>query len=219
MKPINKTELAYRLIAGLIGWFAIGLQLYLIMANVINTKTSLFSEAVRFISYFTILCNILVALCLTVPLINPTSRLGRYFLKPVVQGGVAVYIAIVGITYSLMLRHIWNPQGWQLVADRLLHDAMPVIYLLFWLIFVPKGYLKWKHAFSWLLFPAVYLVYILIRGSLIDQYPYPFIDVVQLGYNGMLKNALFMLIAFVVTGLLIVLIDRLLRKNVPALNS
>lgn len=215
----NKTELAYRLIAGLVCWFAIGLQLYLIIVNALDNQISLLSETIRFISYFTILCNILVALCLTMPLINRNSGLGRYFLKPVAQGGVAVYIAIVGITYSLMLRHIWDPQGWQLVADRLLHDAMPVIYLLFWLMFAPKGYLKWKHAFNWLLFPAIYLVYILIRGAVTDKYPYPFIDVVQLGYEGMLKNAFFMLVAFVVVGFLIVLIDRLLRRNIPALQS
>ena len=37
------------------------------------------------------------------------------------------YIAIVGITYSLLLRHMWNPQGTQKIADVLLHDVVPVL--------------------------------------------------------------------------------------------
>jgi hypothetical protein len=65
-----------------------------------------------------------------------------------------VYIAIVGIVYSLLLRHIWNPQGWQIVADVLLHDLIPLLYVAYWVIFVRKSSLLWKHAVWWLAYPA-----------------------------------------------------------------
>lgn len=211
---MNKSvEFTYRLKVGLLGWFALGLQLYLIINSALSKGISLLAEVVRFFSYFTILSNLLLALCLTVPLVSRHSSPGRYFLRPAVQGAIAVYIIIVGITYSLMLRNIWNPQGRQLAADRLLHDAMPILYVLFWLILVPKGSLQWKYAFVWLIFPAIYLAYTLIRGAMINWYPYPFLDVSTLGYGKMLQSALVMLAGFVVVGLLIIGIDRLLKKR------
>jgi hypothetical protein len=33
-----------------------------------------------------------------------------------------------------------------------------------------------SEAASWLIFPAVYLVYSLVRGPIADWYPYPFLD-------------------------------------------
>jgi hypothetical protein len=48
-----------------------------------------------------------------------------------VQSGAAIYIAIVGIVYSFALRHIWDPQGLQKIADMLLHDSLPVLYVAF----------------------------------------------------------------------------------------
>jgi hypothetical protein len=37
-----------------------------------------------------------------------------------------------------------NPQGAQKIADILLHDVVPVMYLGYWLIFIPNGSLRWK---------------------------------------------------------------------------
>jgi hypothetical protein len=212
-KQTGTTERMYRSIATIVVWFALGLQLYIIIRSALNNQISLVSETIRFFSYFTILTNIMVALCFTCPLLSPSSRAGQYFSRSYVQAGIAVYIAIVGITYSLLLRQLWKPQGSQLIADRLLHDVMPIVYVLFWLIFVRKGNLKWSYAFSWLLYPAIYLAYVLIRGAVTDAYPYPFIDVTDLGYDGMLVNSLFMLAGFIVVGLLFISIDYLVGKR------
>ena len=213
-KQAGITERIYRVIAGSIGWFGLLLQLFLIVRTALNDQVSLVSETIRFFSYFTILTNIIVALCFTAPLVSPASKTGKYFSTAYVQGGIAVYIAIVGITYSLVLRQLWKPEGWQLVADRLLHDIIPVAYLLFWLVFITRGNLKWRNILSWLIYPVVYLVYVLIRGAITDQYPYPFIDVTDLGYDGMLLNSLVVLAGFIVMGLAVIAIDKL-----PALNS
>ncbi|MFZ5976285.1 MULTISPECIES: Pr6Pr family membrane protein [unclassified Hydrotalea] len=34
---------------------------------------------------------------------------------------------------------------------------------------------------GWLIYPLLYLVYILIRGSFSGFYPYPFVNVLQIG--------------------------------------
>lgn len=33
--------------------------------------------------------------------------------------------------YSMALRELWEPQGWQVVADLALQDVAPVLFLIF----------------------------------------------------------------------------------------
>ena len=102
--------------------------------------------------------------------------------------------------YNLVLRGIWEPKGWQLVADNLLHVVVPFIYFLYWIIFAEKGTLNWKQGITWTYFPFAYLIYSLIRGHFVGWYPYPFLDVTKFGYQQVLINAGFIVIAFVILG-------------------
>ncbi len=138
------------------------------------------------------------------------------FRRPSVQAGTAVYIAIVGIVYQLLLRQLWNPQGAQWVADVLLHSMIPVGYVLYWLLFAPRSELRWKDAVAWLVYPGVYLVYILARGAVSGLYPYPFVDVNVLGYAGVLARAGIFLLVFLGMGLLVVAVGRWTRRRSTA---
>lgn len=170
---------------------------------------------VLYFGYFTILTNALVALALAAPLVVPDAWLGRFFARRRVVAGVAAAIAVVGIVYSLLLRHIWDPQGWQRVADHLLHDVVPVLFLVYWWYGVPKGRLRAADIPRWLVYPVGYLAYILVRGALTGLYPYPFIDVNALGYVGAMRNALILVAGFVGVGFVLIALDRLKRQ--PAL--
>jgi hypothetical protein len=183
----------------LLAWGAVILQLYLILAN---RSQPVLNTLVLFFSFFTILTNILVAVTFTAQVAGSESRWHGFMLRPGTQTAVAVYITIVGLVYNIVLRSLWDPQGLQRVVDELLHSVVPAAYLLFWFIFVPKQGLTWKQTPSWLLYPFVYLVYILIRGALSGVYPYPFVDVVKSGYSRVLLNCLvlcgvFMLFSFI----------------------
>lgn len=186
----------------LITWFAIILQLYLTNDTYLNV-----------FSYFTILSNTLIALSLTFIIVSPQSRLGRYFSTVSVQSAIALYIFIVGLVYNLVLRGIWEPKGWQLIADNLLHVAVPVLYVLYWLVFIPKGQLNWKDGMVWAYFPLAYLIYSLIRGHFMGWYPYPFLNVSKFGYTKVLVNSGLMVIAFIVVGLLLIVLNRWLAKK------
>ena len=123
------------------------LQFYLMIQN---RKVSILETTIRFFSFYTILTNILIALYSTFLLLKPDSGWGKYFSRPSVATAITIYILVVGITYNLILRQIWNPQGWDKVADELLHLAIPILFLVYWLIFVPKGTLKSGTVFPWL---------------------------------------------------------------------
>jgi hypothetical protein len=106
------------------------------------------------------------------------------------------------------LRHIWNPQGWQKIADVLLHDLIPLLYVAYWVVFVAKRSLRWKDALWWLIYPAAYFAYTLLRGVTTRWYPYPFLDVQVLGYARVSINAVLLLAAFLVAGLILIAIGR-----------
>jgi hypothetical protein len=197
---------AYRIFAAALGWFAIVLQYGLIIRY--KTDGDLLAGAIRFLSYFTDLSNVLVALAMTLPWLAPDSALGRFFLKPSVRTAILAYIIIVAVIYHFLLAKLWNPQGWELVADTIEHVVAPVLYTVDWVLFVPKGTLKFKSAFIWLVFPLAYAVYTLIHGAITGFYPYPFIDVSKLGYHKVLSNMGALIVVFAGLGLLLVGIDR-----------
>lgn len=193
-------------IIAIVGWFAIVLQLYLIL---LNRVASLPETIVRFFSFFTVQTNILVAICFTFLWLKPKSKWGLFFSKPKNATAITLYITIVGFVYNTILRFLWAPTGLQKQVDELLHSVIPILVLLHWILFIPKKTLGFKNIFPWLIFPLVYLVYTLIRGVFFNFYPYPFIDVNLLGYNAVLLNSFFMLLAFLFFGTLLIGIGKI----------
>mgnify|MGYP003582514099 CR=1 FL=1 len=194
--------------AAVLGWFGLTVQLYLILLARWQGDASLLGGLVNFFGFFTVLSNILVATVLTADAFGRESAARRFWLAPWVVSGVLASILFVGIAYSLLLRHLWQPQGWQLIADGLLHDVMPVLFAVYWWRKVAKGALRVGHVLAWSVYPLVYFGYALLRGQLIGFYPYPFIDVAVLGFTRVLLNALVMLAAFLVLGLGVIGLDR-----------
>ncbi|MBS1577206.1 MAG: Pr6Pr family membrane protein [Bacteroidetes bacterium] len=199
----------YAIVLALLGWASLILQFYLLLKNK-TSDISLWSRFFNFFSYFTILTNILVALSLTLTVLGLKNRIGRFFRNDSVQSALTVYILIVGVVYYLLLRNIWKPQGLQFLADVTLHYAVPVLYLVYWLIFIPKGKLRLRYAISWMAYPALYFIYSLIRGAVTHWYPYPFIDAQTSGYNTVFLNAAVLLVAFIAAVLIFIGVDRLL---------
>ena len=202
---------AFSTIGAVLTWFAVMLQLYLI---IVNRTASIPETLLRFFTFFTILSNILVAVCFTVLALKSCSKKGNIFSRPGVLSAVTVYIAIVGAVYQLVLRPLWDPQGMQKIADELLHSFTPVYFLLFWLLYVPKAILQWQHILFWLFFPLCYLIIILLRGAVAGYYPYPFVDVTKLGYEKVFLNCGMVLIAFLFFSALLVTVGRFSKKSV-----
>lgn len=211
-----------RTVAGIIaitGWLALLLQFVLHVTNPLAPNVSFAELLIRFFSYFTILTNILVAVTMAAVALFPGTGFGRLLSRPSVQAAVAVYITIVGVVYSLFLRDVWDPAGWNAVADHALHDAVPVLYVAYWLIFAPKAGVSWADPIKWLIYPACYFGYSLIRGAIVGWYPYWFADVGFLGYPTALANAGYVLIAFAVVGFIYACVAKLIsRTAAPASN-
>jgi hypothetical protein len=207
-EPMNATRRTWMTAIAAITWFALILQFSVMVCGPAAPGANRGRLIINYFSFFTILTNLLIAVGLTSSLAATNSRWRRFFARPTVESATAVYIAIVGATYSLLLRHLWNPQGAQKLCDILLHDLVPMIYLAYWLVFVSTSTLRWKDVVFWLPYPLVYFGYSLIRGAATGWYPYPFIDARSLGYSTVLANAAVLICAFLAVALLLVAVGR-----------
>lgn len=194
----------FALAAAVLGWFALGLQTSIAIERRVAAGDPAIEGVWNLLAYFTIWSNILVAVVLTVP---------RLAARPHFSSTVATSIALVAIVYTAMLRGLWNPHGAQLVADHLLHDVMPLLFLIYWWIAVPKHALRWIDPLRWALFPVLYVVYAIARGLLSGNYAYPLIDVGQLGWPPVLARAASLVAVFVAIGLALVAAARLQTRR------
>ena len=192
----------------LIGWFAIITQLVLMIENRV---TSIPETVIRFFSFFTILTNVLVALYFTCVIFIENKE--KLIYKPGFLTAITVYIMMVGSVYQIALRHVWQPQGLQRVVDELLHSIIPVIVIIFWGLYETTKSIKYSQILKWIFYPLIYLLFIMIRGSISNFYPYPFVDVTNLGMTKVLINSAILIVVFIIVSALFVFIGKSIIKR------
>lgn len=205
----------YRVLGTGIGVFGLLVQYYLMMKPVDNISFFL-GETIRYFSFMTIWSNIVVTATFFIPLVLPGSKPGKFLQRPSTEAAVAVYIFIVMLVYHFFLAQVWEPQGWQKVVDITLHYITPGVYILFWILLCSKEGLRYADTVKWLVYPAAYVVYSLIRGLITNQYPYYFADVSKLGWSLAMRNMLLVIVAYWLVGMILVMLTRLIppiRRN------
>jgi hypothetical protein len=193
-----------------IAWFAVLTQYYLMIGNRVS---SIGETTIRFFSFFTILTNLLVAIYFSYKTINLPSAQGNLLDRPGSLTAITVYITIVGLVYQVVLRHIWEPKGLQMIVDELLHSIIPLCVIAFWYFYENKSVTIWAQIPKWLIYPLIYLIYVLVRGNISGFYPYPFVDVSTLGLAKVLLNGLILLTIFLTFSILFVGAGRLISRN------
>lgn len=187
-------------ILALIIWFAVITQLVLMLQN---GATLAAETIIRFFSFFTILTNTVVATYFTAQSFRISTA-----NKPGLLTAITVYIFIVGIVYQLLLRHLWQPAGMQWVVDELLHTINPLLVIIYWYAYERKAEVNYRQIKGWLIYPIIYLLYILIRGSVSGFYPYPFVNVAHIGLAKTLVNSALLLLLFVFVSFIFIAIGR-----------
>ena len=165
----------------------------------------------HFFAFYTILTNIALVL-IYLSEVAPSARLSL-FRQPLVRGLMAANIALVGLYVYFVLRFLHTLEGLPLLADNILHYLCPTLYLLWWLVTQKHGQLRWTQLPLMLAPTLVYFFYILARGVWVQQYPYPVLDVVKLGYGQVSLNALFMGAALALLCAGVITADKLIARQ------
>jgi len=207
------TKNSYMAVLAILIWLALGIQFYISTIKYMHEGRTFGGAIVQLLSYFTIQNNFLVALALTLMLLAPKSTWGQFFSKPSVLGGLSLYIIIVCIVYQLILRKEHTQHGLFRFCDEVFHSVSPPAFLIFWLVYITKGNLPWAKAFSWLIYPLIYFIYLIGRGAFTGYYPYSFLDGNKLTYAQIGINFILLLITFLIIGFGLIGISRLAKRH------
>ena len=153
----------------------------------------------NFFSFFTIQSNILAVAALFLLVLVPRER--RTALFEGARCAAVLYIAITGVVFAVLLaglqEELQTTIPW---VDFVVHKLMPVVLVADWLVDPPRRRLPWWTVAAWLAYPFAWITYTLVRGEVVDWYPYPFVDVSKLGYGGVLGRSVGLAAGFAVAA-------------------
>lgn len=127
-------------------------------------------SVINFFHFFTIESNVAAACALIVA--ASSGRAGMF------RGAVTLYIAATGVVYIWLLSGLEEALQTTLPwVNAVLHYLTPAAVVTDWIIdpaILPRHYARtvaW-----WMVYPALYCLYSLVRGAITGWYPYPFLD-------------------------------------------
>lgn len=173
------------------------------------------------IIYFTIQSNLLCFLYfLGLVIFTITKKLKKGELYYISKGMVTMAITITMLVYWLVLSSGEGMEAYigHNIENYFVHLFTPLLVIFDYIIFGEKGHLKKNYPFIWSFVLVAYLIFYLIYVSLGGRffggtkYPYPCMDVEQLGLIRSIINGLIIYIFFVGYGSIVQQIDYKISK-------
>lgn len=191
------TAIIYRLFFAALSLTAVFVQFF---AVTVANGYSIFN----FFCYFTNLSNIFISLVFIVSAARLISgRRDPSDTDVALRGGAVVYIVFVGIVFNTILADgdVGDVIPW---VNVVVHMIVPVAGLLDWLIWAPRRRLPFRVTLWWMIWPAVYSIFSMVRGATDGFYPYPFYNPsASGGYGGVALWCVVLIIAFFVLALIV----------------
>lgn len=180
------------------------------------------ARIVNFFSFFTVQSNIAVAITTGMLAWRPdrSSTIFRVFRLDAV-----ICIAVTGVVFHLALASLQELTGWDALADAILHTISPIVCVLGWLVFGPRGRLDDRVVRFAILAPLCWLGYALVYGATTKDrhgnhyYAYPFMNVEVHGYVVALIRCALVAVLFLALAYGALFLDRRLPGRPPAPES
>ena len=128
-------------------------------------------------------------------------------------------ILLTFVVYNVMLAKSRSLEENLTVSSIMLHIVLPLMYTADWVLFYERRTVKWTWPLFSAIIPLLYVAFIFIRAFILKEqgdiiYPYFFLDPHSVGTGGVVMWVALLLSAFVVSGYLFMLFDRLVHKKV-----
>ena len=208
----RKRARALHLVVAAVAWFALVLQLVLVLqgGRVLDEvdPPGLVARTYRYFAYFTIQSNILVAATSTMLARDP-ARDGAGFR--VARLAALVGITVTGLVHFVLLRPLLELQGADWICDKLLHMIVPVAAVAAWALVGPRPRAGLRVAAYALAWPVAWLGWTLVIGQVDGWVPYPFLDAGEEGWGAVGIACAGITILFLLLVALYAWLDRRLR--------
>jgi len=159
-----------------------------------NLFDSGLKQALNVFAFFTVWSNVLVGVTCALLAVDP-HRSSPLFRLARLIGVVAITVTF--LVFHVVLSSLLDLDTWAQVANQLLHTVVPVLAVVGWWTFGPRGLTSPREVRLTMLYPLVYVAFPAIRGPFAhDFYPYPFADVKALGYLRVSINAVWISLLF-----------------------
>ena len=209
----RRVALTFRVIAALV--IALGItRLFGIGDPPISPSSLLF-----YTMQSNILCFMWMVLLIvrTVKDLRRDGRKGWSTPSPRFGGAVMQAITVTMLIYLVVLLPQSEP-GYVpfTLTDTLVHVVTPVLLIIDWALFSPKGRFRGWDPLVWAALPYLYLLFAFGWGALGGEFspgksfPYPFMDIGSLGLSGVALWIVALTVALIAVGYLYLLADRVL---------
>ncbi len=155
---------------------------------------------------FTVLSNVFVA---GVMLLNVARSVRPPRFEPELRGSAVVAVVAAGLLHALLLGGLPAASGQ--VVNVLLHQVVPALAVLEWVLVPSARSPRWWATFAGLIFPSLFFLYTLVRGAVVGWYPYDFVDPTVGGYGQLFAGLGTVVVAFLVVSGAVMLIGTLRR--------
>ncbi|MFT7129649.1 MAG: hypothetical protein ACI89U_001766 [Gammaproteobacteria bacterium] len=197
-----------RLPGTLLAAFIVGFYAFYIPSNLGNPLDEWLSGLIRLLSYFTIQSNIMVGFVAVAAVMSHPPKWLKWWRGDSVKAAVSLYITVTGAVHFILLQGSIDYQGWQSVGNICHHYITPILMPLYWLLSRQPKTMSARNIPAWLVFPIVYLLYWLIRGPIVGNYPYFFLDVDKFGYGQVAINCALLTLFFSLLAGMLIAVDR-----------
>lgn len=174
-------------------------------------------------NYYTVLsnaaCFVYFLTSLVLNIRRMTNNRHVVTIKPRIEGAIVFCITVTFLIYNFVLRpemfKMGNDSNFYSALNMTQHYIVPILAIIDWLLFCPKGRWRRYDPAMWLLMPLTYFIYILIRapfagniGNTSSPYPYSFIDIQAHGVTTVAVNVLWSALGMIVLAYLLYFIDK-----------
>ncbi|MCR2814813.1 Pr6Pr family membrane protein [Microbacterium jiangjiandongii] len=142
---------------------------------------------------------------------------------PRLRGAVTTWILTTALVSHVLLNEGASPLPGLMAADPaqalanqslfLLHYVVPGMVLVDWVLFGPRRAVRWRDGLLWLIYPAAYAIVTLSRAiafpTIADRFPYPFLNVDELGLGGTVLGMAQVVMVIAVIAAAVIGLDRL----------
>jgi hypothetical protein len=134
------------------------------------------------------------------------------------KGGVTLFLVITGLIAHFVLDPpdpTLAPTFLGLTSAQIEHQITPIATAVDFLLCDAHRRLRWRDPLFWLGYLIAYAAFALVRAEILaaPHYPYPFVDLGELGWGGLATNIAIYAAGFTLLGCVLVTVDRRMRRR------